>query len=45
MDVQEAQEPQPKVMKTIGQNCEVHQGVERFGNVHAESRQARLGLR
>ena len=31
--------PQPKVMETIGQNCEVHQGVERFGDVHAESRQ------
>ena len=26
MDVQEAQESQPKVMEAIGQNCEVHQG-------------------
>ena len=24
MDVQEAQESEPKVMETIGQNCEVH---------------------
>ena len=45
MDVQEAQESQPKVMEAIGQNCEVHQGVERFGNVHAESRQAGTSLR
>ena len=33
MDVQEAQESQQKVMEAIGQNCEVHQGVERFGHV------------
>ena len=35
--MQEAQESQPKVMEAIGQNCEVHQGVERFGYVHAEA--------
>ena len=40
MDVQEAQESQQKVMEAIGQNCEVHQGFERFGYVHAEGRQA-----
>ena len=38
MDVQETQESQQKVMEAIGQNCEVHQGVERFGYVHAEGR-------
>ena len=31
--------PKPKVLETIGQNCKIHQGVERFGNVHAESGQ------
>ena len=40
MDVQEDQESQQKVMEAIGQNCEVHQGFERFGYVHAEGRQA-----
>ena len=30
MDVQEAQDSQRKVMEAIGQNCEVHQEVERF---------------
>ena len=40
MDVQEAQKSQQKVMEAIGQNCEVHQGVERFGYVHAKGRQA-----
>ena len=38
MDVQEAQESQQKVMEASGQNSEVHQGVERFGYVHAEGR-------
>ena len=39
MDVQEAHESQQKVMESIGQNCEVHQGVERIGYVQAEGRQ------
>ena len=37
MDVQEAHESQQKVLESIGQNCEVHQGVERFGYVQAEA--------
>ena len=31
-------------MEAIGQNCEEHQGVKRFGYVHAEGKKARYHL-
>ena len=45
MDVQEAQESEQKVKEAIGQNCEVHQGVERFGYVHGRGQASRTPLR
>ena len=41
MDVQEAQEPKPDVMETVGENGQIHGRHGRLGDFHAEVWQGR----